>query len=216
MDGRATVRAVKHGRLPVLGALLTLTACGAATAKSGAAHLPCGPGSGRTLAAGKLARVYSLHGSVYGCAAGGKKSYSLGLATRSVLGARVGPVVVAGDMAAYGLTAFGVDTAPTQVIVRRLTDGKRLASGAATDRPMVEGYEAVDSLVLRSDGAVAWIGESRSLVVQRGAAIEVRKIDASGAGLLDSGSAVRVGSLRLHGATLSWQHGTATRHAALR
>jgi hypothetical protein len=195
--------------------MIALASCGAAAARSTAGHPICGPAAARTLAAGKLARVYSIHGSVYGCAAGASKSYTLGRAARSITAPRVGPVVVAGQVAAYGLTRFGVDTADSQVVVRRLSDGKQLASAPATATSPVEGIQSVGSIVLKTDGAVAWIGDARSLVSRLGAVVEVRRIDKRGAALLDSGTEVKPGSVRLRGSTLSWLHGGATRHASL-
>jgi hypothetical protein len=188
-----------------------LAAAGAGS--SAAAH--CGPFDAKTLAASGSVRVYVLGKTVYGCSMRGSGAVRLGTRSSCVGGARVDPVVAAGEFAAYGLSRCGVDTGYTQVIVRRLTDGKVVRSAAATSPPGVESYQSVGSLVLRRDGAVAWIGNGQS-IIGHGHVIEVHKARRRGpVALLDSGLAVRPGSLRLRGSQLTWRHGTALLHARL-
>jgi hypothetical protein len=154
---------------------------------------------------------------VYGCSFAVGRSFRLGNVARSIREARVQPVAVAGNDAAYGLSSFGVDTIGTEVVVRRLTDGKRLREFPATRAGVVEGAQSVGSVVVRSDGAVAWIGVDRS-IIGRGGAIEVHAADGSASAdrVLDSGAQIVPGSLRLRGSTLTWTAGAATRHATLR
>ena len=115
-----------------------------------------------------------------------------------------------------GLTRCGVDSGSTAVVVRRLTDGKVLRSAVATSPPGVESHQSVGSLVLKRDGAVAWIGTGKSIIGAGTPKVEVYEADRRGpVRLLDSGVAVRPGSLTLHGSKLSWKHGTALRHAML-
>jgi hypothetical protein len=195
-------------RLAVSVLVLALAACGASAARSGGAA--CGPSHGQTIAADSVARVYSLNGKVYGCA--GPKQYLLGRASLCIGSARVGPVVIAGRLAAYGLERCGVDTGFTEVIVRSLADGRQRSSAAAITGPLrPESYESVGSLVLRPDGAVAWIADGRS-IVGGPARIEVHK----GMALLDTGGGIALGSLKLHGSKLTWKHGPKTRTASLR
>jgi hypothetical protein len=208
-------------RSAILAVVFLLAACGSTaagsstTAPAGAGAANCGPARARTLAASSVARVYSLGGMAYGCSLGAAKSYNLGQ-RRTCLGAPlVAPVTVTGDLAAYGLESCGVDTGFTQVIVRRLTDGKQLRSSPATTGLLgPESYQSVDSLVLKGDGAVAWIGIGYSIIASH-RDIEVQKTDAHGQRRLDSGSAVKLGSLQLHHSTLIWKHGRATRSATL-
>jgi hypothetical protein len=146
---------------------------------------------------------------VYGCT--GAKQYRLGNATNCPRAALVRPVTVAGAVAAYGLEQCGVDTGSTEVIVRSLSSGKQLSADAATtglQRP--ESYQAVGSLVLKGDGAVAWIAEAHS-IVGGGQLIEVHRHGR----LLDSGPAIALGSLRLRGSRLSWRHGSKIRTSTL-
>ena len=155
---------------------------------------------------------------MYGCSFSAGRSFRLGSTARALRETRVDPVAVAGHDAAYGVSSFGVDTVRTSVVVRRLADGKQLGEFAATGTGVVEGVGSVSSLVLKGDGALAWIGVARSLV-GHGEAIEVHAADTSSSSadrLLDSGAQIAPGSLRLHGSTITWKHGAATRHATLR
>jgi hypothetical protein len=174
----------------------------------------CGSASGHTLAADRVARVYAVGDTVYGCAKGGARPYVLGHRRTCVGSSRVAPVKLAARIAAYGLERCGVDTGSTQVIVRRLTDGSQMHAQAATSPPGAESFQSVDSLVVKSDGAVAWIATGSSIVGGR-KTIEVRRADRAGAALLDSGAEVVTHSLRLHRSTLSWKHGATSRTAAL-
>jgi hypothetical protein len=200
-------------RLGIAGLLVVLLSCGS----SAGATRHCGPAGASTLSSSPQARVYSWHGGVFGCSFARGRSFRLGSADRSIRESRVAPVAVAGTDAAYGLSNFGVDTVRTEVIVRRLTDGKRLADFSATRAGVAEGFQSVGSVAIKSDGAVAWIGAERSIIAGR-QAIEVHAADAGASGdrLLDSSPQVAPNSLRLHGSTLSWRHGITTRRATLR
>ncbi len=149
------------------------------------------------------ARVYVGHrGFVWGCA--GKQQFRLGSMKRGC-DPCVGRVVVAGTIAAYISGYGGYDNSVVSVLVRRLTNGKRLADYAAAGGAE---FQSVTSLVARPDGHVAWIGVgkgfSAGIAVQRDGMI------------LDSGAKIRPHSLKLHGIQLSWKHGSQTRHARLR
>jgi hypothetical protein len=176
----------------------------------------CEATGSKTLAANQSVRVFALHETVYGCSKRSDKRYRLGRSKVCVGSERAGPVVVAGDDAAYALERCGVDTGFSEVIVRRFSDGKTLRSAAAiTGRLGVESYSAVDSLVLKPDGAVAWIATGSSIVSHGAPQREVHKVDRAGPSLLDSGSSVRPSSLRLRGSTVTWKHGGAVRSTTL-
>jgi hypothetical protein len=201
--------------LAIVTALVLVAACGSSSAQSGAPTQTCGPARATTLAASRQARVYQVGDTVYGCAAAGTRSFRLGNATRTLRESRVGPIAVGGDVAAYGLTAFGVDTVRAQVVVRRLTDGGQLASFTATSAAGVESFQLVGSVVVRSDGAVAWIGQVSSIISRGRELIEVHAAAGGHDSVLDSGAGIDPRSLQLHGSTLTWQHGGATRRATL-
>jgi hypothetical protein len=156
-----------------------------------------------------------VRASVFGCSLKGHKVFTLGQTTSCIRSRRVAPVTVAGELAAYGLEQCGVDAGLSNVVVRRLTDGVQLRSLPATTRPLgPESYQSVASLVLKSDGAVAWIGAASS-IIRRGSYAEVHRADRRGQALLDSGAAIDPRSLRLHGSTFSWRHADFTRGSSL-
>jgi hypothetical protein len=207
---------MRAARLMTLATAVVLAACGSSVARSSsAANPPCVPKAAATLASSHVARVYAVHGNVFGCSAHGSTSYRLGRRDSCLMATRIAPVVVTGEVAAYGAEECGIDTGSTLVVVRRLTDGKQLMSATAATPPGPESYESVDSLVLKRDGAVAWIAVGRSIVGTRGRSIEVDKSDKHGGAVLDSGGAIGVYSLRLRQSTLRWRDGTQTRSATL-
>ncbi|HEY2651682.1 MAG TPA: hypothetical protein VGI50_07165 [Solirubrobacteraceae bacterium] len=174
----------------------------------------CGPESAQTLAVSRRARVYLSAGQVYGCAIATGHSYHLGAGQRSLRQSHVGVIAVAGRYAGYGLSNFGVDTVSAQVIVRNLANGDVLHEAPAASRVLVESFQSIDSIVLKPDGAVAWISQVGS-VVSHGRYLEVHRLDSRGEALLDSGAGIVSRSLRLHGSTLTWRNGSTARSASL-
>jgi hypothetical protein len=211
--GRGTILATVRARpwIVALVALVVVTPCGSSLA-AGARR--CGPASGKTIAANGRVRVYALHQVVYGCSLARGRSFRLGHASRALSESRVGPVAVAGDLAAYGLQSFGVDTVSTSVVVRRLTDGIQLKDRRATRAVGPEAFQSVGSVAVLATGAVAWIGSEHSIVGHQ-SATEVHAAGSGGDHVLDSGPNIDPASLRLHGSQLSWVDGGATRHATL-
>jgi hypothetical protein len=197
--------------------LIALAACGSSLGKTsgGSASASCGPAGAKTLAIDRQARVYESGGNVYGCSTASRRSYRLGASARSIREGRAGPVALAGTDVGYGYTVYGVDTVSAQVLVRDLATGKQLRSEPATTGPArVESVESVDSVVVKPDGAVAWIGQSGS-VVSGPTNTEVDRADARGLAKLDTGSGIDPHSLRLHGATVTWRHNGSSRSASL-
>jgi hypothetical protein len=124
-------------------------------------------------------------------------------------------VALAGAVVAYGLESCGVDTGSAVVIVERLATGRKLRTLPATTGALApESYQRVGSLVVRPDGAVAWIGTASS-IVRSSRSIEVHRADGRGQVELDSGLAIDPSSMRLHGTTLSWRHADLVRSASL-
>jgi hypothetical protein len=72
-------------------------------------------------------------------------------------------------------------------------------------------HDVVRALVLRPNGAVAWIGEDVPAAI-----FEVHALGAAGDRVLDSGRGIDPASLRLAGDLLSWTSGGAARTATLR
>jgi hypothetical protein len=204
-------------RCALIVLLAALTACGSSSGmSSGSSSSPsCAPAHATALAADGRASVYVSSGHVYGCANSTHRRYLLGASARSIREGRAGPVVLAGVDVAYGLSRFGVDTGSTQVMVRRLTDGKLLHGAPATSSVAgPESYQSVSALVLKPDGAVAWIGQSNS-IGGRGHGVEVHRFDTRGQSVLDRGSGIGPSSLRLRGSVLSWTNSGRRRSATL-
>jgi hypothetical protein len=125
-------------------------------------------------------------------------------------------VALAGVTVAYAVHHCGVDFGFTNVLVRNLRDGTSLGTFAATEKSLgPEATNSVSSLVVRSDGAAAWIGTAES-IISPARDIEVRTGHGQRRQLLDSGPQIKTGSLRLHGSRLTWRHGQATRSARLK
>jgi hypothetical protein len=199
----------------VLGALAAgASASGAASAR--AARVNCGPAAGRTLAHGARARVYALGSWIYGCARGGGRPVRLSRAGPCPGSAQLGPFALAGAVAAYASRTCGVDTATSQVVVRRLSGGGALlSSNPALDTSSgVESFESVGSIVVRSDGAVAWIGSSSSVATHQ-SITEVLAYSGGALRRLDQGPSIRDASLALHGSILTWEDGAARQSAPL-
>jgi hypothetical protein len=176
----------------------------------------CGPSKARTLAADRLARVYSRGGRVYGCADGTHTSYVLGSASNSMGQGRVGPIALAGVDAAYGRTTSGVDVISAEVVVKNLTDGRILRDeGATAGNFGPETAQQVDSIVVKPDGSVAWIASIDSLISNRGTT-QVRKSDRTRRTSLESSRRIKPDSLRLSRSQLSWRSGSARKTATLR
>ncbi len=179
-----------------------------------AAGHTCGPHAARTLAHDSAGRVYAVGAKVSACSDQTGHTFVLGNRATCIRADLVGPFAMSGGVVAVADESCGVDTGSTTVLVRRLRDGRVLATAEAGDVPGPESHTAVTALVVKSDAAVAWIAHATS-IGGGGSLVQVRRLDHRGARLLDSGSAVRTGSLRLHGSTLSWRHGTVTRFASL-
>jgi hypothetical protein len=200
-------------RLALIGLAVAFGASTSALGSNGRSL--CQPPGSRTLARDAQARVFATQKSVFGCSGPAHRITRLGSAASCVNAAHVSRVALAGPIVAYGLQRCGVDTGFTQVLVRRLTDGTRLGSFAATEKPLgAESFSAVSSLVVKPDGAAAWIGTGSS-IIGPGQDVEVRAGHGTERELLDTGSQINPGSLRLHGSHLSWLHGPAERSATL-
>jgi hypothetical protein len=160
--------------------------------------------------------VYSAGGVAYGCAPGTAHQYRLGSARSCLSGARVGPVAAAGRIAAYGVARCGIDFGASKVVVRRLSDGAQLFTHAASSASSgAESYGSVGSIVVTPSAAVAWIAVNRSIVAHREQAQVMARGSSGGVRALQTSPGIVPGSLRLHGSTLTWRVGAATRSASL-
>ena len=185
------------------------------TPSPAAGQAPCGPRAARTLAQDTRVRVYVIGGQVFGCARGQRSRYALGQVTTCLRGALVGPVKAAGVRVAFAVKRCGVDTGTSQVIVRRLDDGRTISASPATSTPLgAESYVTVSSLVLAGNGSVGWITQAGSIVSHR-QFTEVHARDSRGARVLDSSPGVAPRSLALTGSQLRWREAGHWRTARL-
>ena len=95
-----------------------------------------------------------------------------------------------------------------QVVVENLRTGRvlqRVPTG--TSSPDAVGVGPVVGLVVKSDGAVAWIVENEIPAQHVPAEYEVHAVDKAGDRLLASGSDIDPHSLALAGSTLYWTQG---------
>ena len=197
--------------------IIVMAGCGSSSAQTDrAAAAGCGPASAKTVTAKRGARVYDQGASVYGCSASTGRRFRLGASSTTLSQPRVGLVALAGADAAYALSSHGVDTGSTQVVVRRLTDGKMLHSAPAVSRVSEpESFSSVTALVVKPDGATAWIGVAHSIVNHGPEVFEVHRVDRHGRALLDSGPGIAPRSLRVHSSRLTWSDAGRARSATL-
>jgi hypothetical protein len=200
---------------PLAGYGLWAPSTGAATRAGTAPGAVCGPGPAHTLARDAVARVYSSAGNACGCVAGGARSYKLGTTGFCIGAERLQTVRVAGRLAAYSLQTCGIDTGNSTINVRNLRTGAVLVQRPATTKVGVEGFQSIDSLVVKADGAVAWIATANS-IGKPTFVRQLQRLDTRGFAVLDSGRDVNAASLRLDRSRLSWKHATAVRTATLR
>lgn len=194
----------------VCAGLIGLVAPDTATATYRRASCP--PRAGILVAADANAEVWLGYGSVdsaspsyYACAYGRDRWYDLGPPLHGIRTGNVGTGAfhLAGSMVAYE-TFDEIARAPgsliqNDIVVRDLIDGRvlhKLPTGAATE-PETIGVGEVYSLVLKPDGAVAWIAGSV-------AEYQLHAADAQGAREIAAGPTIAPLSLALAGSTLYW------------
>jgi hypothetical protein len=194
------------------------------SASAGAAHSPhpasekCRRGRGHTIVANARAQLYEAENKlseheIYGCAYGGRQVYGLGpLPSGSSSGAGgVEEEVLTGTIAAYEKFSITSNTPNSSgpsswlVIVRDLRTGRvlhRVPTGTSTS-PEDVGGGFTSGIVVKNDGAVAWIVEIRYHPVE----FEIHVVDRQGSRILASGTNVDPQSLALAGSTLYWTQG---------
>jgi hypothetical protein len=184
-----------------------------------------------TLAAGALVRVYAHRGRVVACVRATGRRALLGPTLRADTCfpdlCFVSQVRVAGALVAYGSELLGRFDLIDHVIVRdvvrgrvlveapdalaRARDGDACLDGAGR----LEGIGPLSDLVLRADGAVAWI----ALRLCGAGPTGVREVHALVPGvsrrLLGAGTAIASASLTLDGDVVRWRSGGQARSAAL-
>ncbi len=177
----------------------------------------CHPGRSHVIAADGQAQVYAADDfedspTIFGCVYG-RRSYALGpgppmeqTCSSGCVGTR--HEVLTGAFVAYEefrtKGAFERGEAIWRVVVRDLRNGRvlrRLPTGVfSPPEPATIGAGEAVAIVVKSDGAVAWIAETDGETGQR----EVHAADATGSRILASGTSIDPASLALGGGTLYW------------
>lgn len=226
----------------IVVALLAL-ASAADAAKGHKKTLPtCPSAHARTMLADAQAEVYLLpehfggRGGVepteiFGCAFDTRRSYVLGEPTpKAGTPSGISGITLetlSGTIVAYEAGSGGPTGADWVVVVRDLSTGKVLHSvptgtPAHPKPPRVEGGLTIrdvgigpaKSIVVKSDGAVAWIAQD-AVEGSTYTSYQVHALDKTGSRVLASGPNIEPHSLALAGSTLYWTEGGKPMSAAL-
>jgi hypothetical protein len=155
--------------------------------------------------------------NVYGCTNFNRHRYALGPVSSggSAGGAAVAHETLAGPIAAYGHVVMRGSIGEWTVVVRDLRNGRvlrREPTGVAVKpEPFSVGIGSAVAIVVKSDGSVAWIVETR----QENGEYQVHAVDRTGSRILAVGADVAPSSLALAGSTLYWTQGSKPVSAAL-
>jgi hypothetical protein len=181
-------------------------------------------------------------GVSFGCVRGENRSYALdrlecrfavNQCGQDIESKLAGSVVASSESE----TAVGVGRSGDRhgfvLVVRDLRDDRVLHAvprgGASGHAPGIRGMRLVPSvvllvphgavtqqaLVLKPDGAVAWVTEATKKLPSHRTYYELHALDSSGSRRLAAGSALDPYSLRLRGSTLTWTRGGERRSATL-
>jgi hypothetical protein len=193
----------------------------------------CVPGEPHVLVANAHAVVYEgpsdgNPGEIDACAYGYRRSYALGRVPygSSSGGGGVARETLAGTAVAYEVfDSFGSEESGSStelVVVRNLRNGRvlhRVPTGVSARPSQVGniGIGRTTGLVVKSDGAVAWIvatGEELPNGEERGT-FQVHAVDSTGGRVLASGGNVDPSSLALAGSRVYWMQGGVPESAVL-
>jgi hypothetical protein len=202
--------------LALLTAALLLVGGLPAAATAHAAR--CAIADSKAVVQGTLARVYTTltrKGTQYwGCLNGAGHPVALGFNSNDGRQLAGGPVLAGRYVALWRRTEpyYG---GSLDVVVFDLRSRRQVHAGPVLSAR--SPYEQVLSVLLSPNGSVAWLAsafEAGSANPNPGA-IEVRKIDARGPVVLDSGPGIALRSLSLNGGMLTWNDFGQTRSATL-
>ena len=202
-------------------AAIALVVSGAPASSAASAHRAssrCPATHSRLIAADTQAEVYArTEGGepeeFYACAFGAKHVYNLGSGPPDLSaegGSEDSDFTLGGAMLAfesYWFTSFpgpGAIECEQDVVVKNLRTGRvlhRVATGTSSQPSLCFG--AVVSLLVNSEGSVAWIAGGRQPETKM-RLFEVHLVDKSGSHLLASSTEIEPLSLALGGSTLYW------------
>jgi hypothetical protein len=203
-----------------LASLLAFSGSSGAVASRRGTSTKCSSGHPHVIVANAQAQVYEAPESprlpefpgIFGCAYGRQKSYLLGSPPVGGSPSGIGGVTneaLAGPIVAYeeSLVQPSSGFSSWFVLVRDLRNGRvlhRVPTGTRSlPKPNLVGNGSTTVIVVKRDGAVAWIVESNISPVE----YEVHALDKTGSRVLASGSGIEPRSLALAGSTLYWMQG---------
>jgi hypothetical protein len=162
----------------------------------------------------KVGQYHEKNTRIHGCAYG-HRSYLLGTVPNCIRPCG-GPEqeILGGPLVAYGEASGDETERFYRVIVRNLRTGHVIRE-VPTGTPVppsnaVVGAGPVTSIVLKSDGAVAWVLETGSPTTY-----QVHAVDKNGSRILASSGDIDPSSLALAGNTIYWTQGSTAMSARL-
>jgi uncharacterized protein YycO len=192
-------------------ALVVAAAALLLAAAPASARVPCRGHGSQTIAATRTARLFTAaDGNDYACLYSAGRAYYLSTDEHY----QYEHIHFAGRYVAF---VQNVEATDDHVGVMDMRSGRTHNYEIATPIDNQVCFD-VGSLVLKADGAVAWIGtnfDSDFCENPPAPEIEVRSHDRRGLIVWDRGTSVAAGSLRLRGSQMSWRDGAATLSATL-
>jgi hypothetical protein len=202
---------------------LLATAAGASSPRGRhVAPAKCLPVHSGLIAADAQAQVYErpVGGEAevfFACAYGSRHTYNLGTGPPNISsqgGSENTDFTLGGAMLAYESSWFTSYPAPgaieceADVVVKDLRTGRILHNvPTGTSSPPSLCFGPAITLVVKSDGAVAWISKDEEAHHPEPAPYEVHVVDKTGSQLLASSTEIEPYSLALGGSTLYWLQG---------
>jgi len=221
----------------LLALALVLAGVPGRSAVASAAASRCLPGHPYLLAENRRAQVFTegppgeASPQVYACAYGRRRTYRLGAEISDqawedsllVPESSFNPYQLAGSTLAYETeapyrNAAGDEAVAWTIVVRDLLSGRvlrRSPTGPSPGPGVVGGANVAEEMVVKPDGAVAWIVAGRENVAGR-YPWEIWAYDRTGRRMLAAGIDVDSTSLTLIGGTLFWTRGGHVGAARLR
>jgi hypothetical protein len=203
-----------------IGVALSVLALVSATSTRGKTLVSCAPVHSRLIVADARAKVFEAPEpgpikklGIYGCAYG-RSSYFIGPLPYGSSGGSGGVAheILAGPMVAFEEYSSGGYLSGTEewhVVVRNLRNGRllhRVPTGTPTSQnPGLIGAGFTSTIVVKTDGAVAWIVEKP---IEGGTNYEVHALNKMGSpNVLAFGTNIGPASLALAGSDLYWTQG---------
>jgi hypothetical protein len=176
----------------------------------------CPPGESHPIAADAQAEVYvaARPPRVLGCVYGSNRTYWLGgpPVNDAEFGAERADFTLGGTFVAFEASIFRdfpgkLPQSEQRVVVENLRTGRvlyRVPAGTSTHNRV--GFGSITALLVKGDGAAAWI-VGNGLGDLPSTAYEVGSVEANGSHLLAESSEIEPKSLALAGSTLYWMQG---------